>query len=617
MFKPNNLHADADARSPSRLDDKNSSRHLLHVRHGALGLRDPAIYDTTPDIGAVGETGAGGGEEEEKEEKEEEAKAAASKHVILKAYEMGLGGIVGLLQQKIAAGASAPVTKFEGASPSSPPLSSVPPMPYRIANVDPGEAAAAIVRFEAAMAKCHVDPLHFQSPERRHNVMSLAELESLFPMDWQGLIGGHLFGRVDIPADFEVNVETPSSLACLTTVLEQSPIEDTFLYLEWSSLLSLGNYLDPDFIRMGTKMSSVVTGQTSMSPRYRKCLSDVLSQYGYAISRLFMDHERAGPAPKAAATDVVEGVREAFLEMLARSDWMDEETKRAAHDKALAMRYEVGHPDFILDDEALASYYENASVTPAEYLRSAQSASRAKTYRDLHKLLHPVDNDRAWQMSPMELNAYYSPTRNLIILPEGILRAPFFDPDVPASVNYGAIGSIVGHEFSHGFDSMGRQYGTHGNLRNWWSQGDAAEFDRRAACFEAQYSNMTKYGVHLNGSQTLGENIADNTGLALAYSAFKRRGDEGQGLGLGLPGGEAWSPDQLFFLGFAQVWCNKKQRQMAINNMKTGVHSLGEFRVNGVLRNSQAFSKAFSCGKGSPMNPDKEEMCSIYSYNGE
>lgn len=304
---------------------------------------------------------------------------------------------------------------------------------------------------------------------------------------------------------------------------------------------------------------------------------------------------------------MIHDIRQVFLTNLNKVEWMDEETKEKAKEKAQAIRENIGYPDYLTNKTALAMMYKGFEIKKDNYFQNMVETFKFYNLKNYKRLGKPVDKGR-WGMTPPTVNAYYSSTDNKIAFPAGILQRPFYDHRFPNSLNYGGIGMVVGHEITHGFDDNGRQFNKDGNLARWWSNKSIAAFKNKTACLEKQYSGYKFHGKNLKGIQTLGENIADNGGIKQAFQAYqnwKERSRNGHPEPP-LPGLENFSDEQIFFLGFAQIWCSKYRYEAALSQINFGVHSPGKFRVIGSLSNFDEFSKAFSCKKGSPMNPEKK-----------
>eukprot|EP00111_Clytia_hemisphaerica_P020438 TCONS_00060230-protein len=308
------------------------------------------------------------------------------------------------------------------------------------------------------------------------------------------------------------------------------------------------------------------------------------------------------------AFDLVERVRKSFIDGLKDINWMDDITKMSAQHKAEAIIQKIGYPEYILKPKELDESYKGLDFSETDYFLNVLTDQRWSIHNSLTQLRKPVDV-RKWYMTPPTVNAYYEPTENEIVFPAGILQPPYFQSNYPKSVNFGMMGSIIGHEITHGFDNNGRQYDKHGNfVSSWWSASVVDEYKKKAKCFVDEYSKFKEAGKNIRGNETLGENIADNGGLKAAYRAYKEytrsSGDEKRLPGVNL------NNDQAFFVSFAQSWCTEELNQVLIHQVETDVHSPAIERVRGSVQNNRDFARVFNCPVGSHMNP--KEKCEIW-----
>ncbi|XP_068699784.1 endothelin-converting enzyme homolog isoform X2 [Montipora foliosa] len=377
-------------------------------------------------------------------------------------------------------------------------------------------------------------------------------------------------------------------------------------YMMWHVVLRFAPYLSGKFNDVFAEYRKSYSGTFGEDPRWQDCLSSVDGAFGMPFGLLFVDKAFEGESKKSAE-EMIHDIRQVFLTNLNKVEWMDEETKEKAKEKAQAIRENIGYPDYLTNKTALALMYKGFEIKKDNYFQNMVETFKYYNLKNYKRLGKPVDKGR-WGMTPPTVNAYYSSTDNKIAFPAGILQRPFYDHRFPNSLNYGGIGMVVGHEITHGFDDNGRQFNKDGNLARWWSNKSIAAFKNKTACLEKQYSGYKFHGKKLKGVQTLGENIADNGGIKQAFQAYqnwKERSRNGHPEPP-LPGLENFSNEQIFFLGFAQIWCSKYRDEAALSQINYGVHSPGKFRVIGSLSNFDEFSKAFSCKKGSPMNPEKK-----------
>jgi len=378
-------------------------------------------------------------------------------------------------------------------------------------------------------------------------------------------------------------------------------------YMMWHVVLRFAPSLSLKFREAFQEYRKSVSGVAGLDPRWQDCLGVVDSSFGMPFGLLFVDEAFEGESKKSAE-EMIHDIRQVFLANLDKLEWMDDVTKEKAREKAKAIRENIGYPDYLTNKTALASLYKGFKIGKDKYFKNIVQSYTYFNKKNYAKLGKPVDKDR-WSMTPPTVNAYYSSIDNKIAFPAGILQKPFYDHRFPKALNYGGIGMVVGHEITHGFDDNGRLFNKDGNLLKWWSNQSIAAFKQKTSCLKEQYSSYVFHGKNLNGEQTLGENIADNGGIKQAFQAYqnwkKRNGHEPP-----LPGLEDLSNEQIFFLGFAQIWCSKYRERAAQSQINYGVHSPGKFRVVGSLSNFDEFAKAFNCPKGSRMNP--KDKCAVW-----
>ncbi|KAF9808055.1 hypothetical protein SFRURICE_017227, partial [Spodoptera frugiperda] len=370
-------------------------------------------------------------------------------------------------------------------------------------------------------------------------------------------------------------------------------------YMMWQVSRSLSTYLSKSF-RDATKiLRKALFGSEGTEESWRYCVTDTNNAVGFAVGAMFVREVFHGEA-KTQGEIMINNIRNAFKRNLKNLDWMDAETRKAAEIKADAITDMIGFPDYILHKDELDKQYEELEVKPNEYFENNIAFNVFSLKNDLNKLDKPV-NKTKW------VNAYYTPTKNQIVFPAGILQLPFYDGDNPKGVNYGAMGVVMGHELTHAFDDQGREYDRYGNLNQWWNNATIARFKRRAKCFQEQYSNYSVDGVRLNGKQTLGENIADNGGLKASFHAYLDYSRTAK-VNLTLPGLK-YNDRQLFFISFAQVWCSAMTKESTKMQIEKDDHTTAKYRVIGPIANLKEFSEEFNCPIGSKMNPrDKCEV---------
>jgi putative endopeptidase len=342
-----------------------------------------------------------------------------------------------------------------------------------------------------------------------------------------------------------------------------------------------------------------MSGKEEMQPRWKRVLNTASYALGEAIGEAYVK-EYFPPEAKQRMLTLVENLRKALGERIQNLTWMSDTTKQKALEKLAAMKVKIGYPDKWRD-------YSELKVGESSYIENVIEAERFNRAYMLSKVNKPVD-PMEWQMTPQTVNAYYNPSNNEIVFPAGILQPPFFSMTADDAVNYGAIGMVIGHEMTHGFDDEGRKFDKDGNLSEWWTPEDAKRFNERTEILVKQYDQYVVLdSTHANGKLTLGENIADLGGLNVAYTAFKMTEEGKSNTRI-----DGFTPDQRFFLGYAHVWAQNIRDQEILRRTKEDVHSLGRFRVNGPLRNMPEFYKSFDIKPGDPMYLPEEERAVIW-----
>uniref|UniRef100_A0A4W4HM99 endothelin-converting enzyme 1 n=1 Tax=Electrophorus electricus TaxID=8005 RepID=A0A4W4HM99_ELEEL len=389
-------------------------------------------------------------------------------------------------------------------------------------------------------------------------------------------------------------------------------------YMIWNLVQKGAPSLDQRFENAQDKLLESLYGtKKSCTPRWQTCIGNTDDTLGFALGALFVK-ATFDKHSKEIAEGMINEIRTAFKAALDDLSWMDEQTRQAAKDKADAIYDMIGFPDFILDPKELDDVYDGYEVSEDNFFQNMLNFYNFSARVMADQLRKPPNKDQ-WSMTPPTVNAYYMPTKNGIVFPAGILQAPFYARDHPKALNFGGIGVVMGHELTHAFDDQGREYDKDGNLRPWWQNSSVDAFKNRTECMVDQYTQYTINGEHINGKQTLGENIADNGGLKAAYHAYrswvKTNGEEKRLPALNL------TNDQLFFVGFAQVWCSVRTPESAHEGLMTDPHSPPKYRVIGTLSNSPDFAEHFQCPLGSPMNSghrceEAEMLSSIWEPTG-
>ncbi|XP_054857927.1 membrane metallo-endopeptidase-like 1 isoform X2 [Eublepharis macularius] len=472
-----------------------------------------------------------------------------------------------------------------------------------------------VMEFETDIANATVPAEERHDVTLLYNKMTVAELQGRFELNgfnWTLFIQGVLSSvNIEIGPDEEVVVHGVPYLQDLKAIISSYSTSTIQNYLVWRLVLDRVSGLSRRFKDARANYRKALYGTMVEEARWRECVSYVNTNMENAVGALYVRETFAGKS-KRMVRDLIDKIREVFIETLDELQWMDEASKAKAQEKAIAIKEQIGYPDYILEDqnEKLDREYTNLSFSEHEYFENILANLQAGAQKSLRKLRERVDQD-VWLIGAAVVNAFYSPNRNQIVFPAGILQPPFFSKHQPQALNFGGIGMVIGHEITHGFDDNGRNFDKDGNMFDWWSNFSATHFKEQSRCMIYQYGNYTwelAGGQNVSGISTLGENIADNGGVRQAYKAYlkwvEREGKEPSLPGLDL------THEQLFFLNFAQVWCGSYRPEYASQSIKTDVHSPLKYRVMGSLQNFEAFSKAFHCKGGTAMHPI--EKCRVW-----
>ncbi|XP_041983759.1 endothelin-converting enzyme homolog isoform X2 [Aricia agestis] len=463
-----------------------------------------------------------------------------------------------------------------------------------------------VIQFETELANITIPSENRRDEEGLYNPYTIRQWQNEVPfMNWT-LFFNDAFKLVNrtISDTERIVVYAPDYFKNLTKVVRRySKTEDDqrtlTSYMMWQVSRSLSTYLSKQF-RDATKiLRKALFGSEGTEESWRYCVTDTNNAIGFAVGAMFVREVFQGEA-KTQGEIMIDNIRTAFKQNLKNLDWMDAETRQAAETKADAITDMIGFPDYILNKEELDRQYEELEVTPNEYFQNNINFNLYSLKNDLKKLDQPV-NKTKWGMTPSTVNAYYTPTKNQIVFPAGILQLPFYDGDNPKSVNYGAMGVVMGHELTHAFDDQGREYDRFGNLNQWWNNATIARFKKRADCIQQQYAGYSMEGQNLNGKQTLGENIADNGGLKASFHAYVDYSKTAP-VNTTLPG-LRYNHRQLFFISFAQVWCSAMTKESTKMQIEKDDHTVAKYRVIGPISNLPEFSEEFNCPLGSNMNP--------------
>jgi putative endopeptidase len=447
--------------------------------------------------------------------------------------------------------------------------------------------ADAVLKFETALAEASTDRVLRRDPNSRYHPMTVKDLPALTPdFQWSALLTDD-----HTPAFTKINVGNPEFFKKLAGILDLTSVEDLKSYLTWRLLLTSAGALPLPFVEENFQFfGKTLNGQQQLAPRWKRCVRATDRALGEALGQKFVQVAFSGPA-KAKAVQLVAEIEKSMKQDIAGAAWMSETTRQQAYAKLAAVSNKIGYPEKWRE-------YSSVVIRRDDFLGDEERAAAFEVRRNLEKIGKPVDKSE-WSMTPPTVNAYYNPPENNINFPAGILQPPFYNQKASDAVNLGAIGVVVGHELTHGFDDQGRKFDGEGNLRDWWTGEDTKNFETRAECVVNEYDKFSPVdGVNLKGKLTLGENAADNGGIHLAYMALMR--DLADKI---IPTAKVddFTPEQQFFLGFAQVWCENTTDANARVRAATDPHSPGQFRTNGVVQNMSEFQHAFACKAGDPM----------------
>jgi putative endopeptidase len=445
--------------------------------------------------------------------------------------------------------------------------------------------AKSIVALETSLAQASLNRVRRRDPSAVYHKLPNEDLEKLASdFDW-----GVYFKNTGTPSFAKLNVAEPQFVGAMGDVIKNTSLDDLKTYLRWQLVHTAAPMLSKSLVDENFAFyGQILKGAKELEPRWRRCVIATDGALGEALGKLYVD-KAFGPEAKARMKQMVADLRVAYAEDLKHLPWMGVETRKRALAKLQAMVDKIGYPDKWRD-------YSKLTVKRDDALGNMLRTAAFETHRELDKIGKPVDRTE-WRMTPPTVNAYYSPLSNDINFPAGILQPPFFNLSEDDAANYGSTGATIGHEMTHGFDDRGRLFDKDGNLNNWWAKADAKNFEARANCLADEASSFVVVDdVHLNGQLTLGENTADNGGINIAYAAFKNR-SKGQPQTVI----DGFTPDQRFFVAYAQGWCATETPEIARYNALNDPHPVDEFRVNGVVANMPGFSTAFKCPVGSPM----------------
>ncbi len=454
--------------------------------------------------------------------------------------------------------------------------------------------AATVLALETELAKISMSRVEQRNPDNTYHRLATAELAKLAPdFDWPAY-----FRAQETPEIASLNVAQPEFVRGVGVLLAKVPLEQWKTYLRWHLVSSAAPYLSSPFVNEEFAFrGKVLQGTEKIEERWKRCVGATDRGLGFALGRLYVE-KYFPPEAKKQADELVHNLIAALRADIATLDWMSPATKKAAIAKLDAFTPKIGYPDKWRD-------YSKYQVTADSYLTNVRRGEEYEFHRMIDKIGKPVDRTE-WWMTPPTVNAYYSPSRNEIVFPAGILQPPFFDPKADPAVNYGAIGAVIGHEMTHGFDDQGRKFDAKGNMTDWWTPQDAKNYEARAACVEKQFDAYeVQPGLHENGKLVLGESIADLGGLTIAHMAY-----ETSLAGAKPPVIGGLTADQRFFLAFARVWSGAARPEYEQMQVRVDPHPAAQFRAIGAPSNMPAFAAAFGCKPGDPMV--RAERCRIW-----
>jgi len=461
-----------------------------------------------------------------------------------------------------------------------------------LAGDTPAAAAAGadrVMALETRLAKASMSNVERRDPVAMYHKMPISDLQTLAPgATWQTY-----FTAVGLPHPGDILVDNPRFFTELAHMMTDTPLDDWKSYLRWLLAATNAPYLSSAFVDENFHFTSTLMGVKEQRPRWKRVLGVVNAEMGEGVGKLYVA-KAFSPEAKTRAVVMVKNLQGALRDRIQSLAWMGPDTKKEALKKLDHLIIKVGYPDKWRD-------YSKLTIDSPTYAANVAAAEDFEFQRELDKLGKPVDKTE-WGLSPQTLNAYYNPQFNEIVFPAGILQAPLFDANADDAVNYGGIGMVIGHEMTHGFDDQGRQFDSDGNLRDWWTAEDAKNFDARGEQIVKQYSAYEPIpGTHINGKLEEGENIADSGGLKIAYLALQKALQ-----GKPRPLVDGFTPEQRFFLGFAQGWRANTRPEALKMTLIRDPHAPNSFRVNGPIANMPEFAAAFHCPKA------KEETLSIW-----
>jgi putative endopeptidase len=458
--------------------------------------------------------------------------------------------------------------------------------------------AKTVMTIETQLAQVSLDRVSRRDASKQYHKMSPADLKTVMAnFDWSTY-----FKKIGAPAFTEINVAHPDFFKGVDQMLTSVSINDWKTYLRWHLVHNAADSLSSAFVNEDFNFySKTLNGTKEIQPRWRRCVVATDQRLGEALGEVYVK-KAFPPEAKARMKELVNNLIAALREDIPKLDWMSQPTQQAAIAKLNAFAVKIGYPDKWRD-------YSTLKIERTSYVDNLERSSQFERKRNLAKMGQPVDRTE-WGMTPPTVNAYNNSLMNEIVFPAGILQPPYFDLSGDDALNYGAIGAVIGHEMSHGFDDQGRKFDLQGNLKDWWTEVDAKNYTDRATCVEQQFSSfrVEEVGLNQNGKLVLGESIGDLGGLKIAWLAFQKS-MQGKPRPADLDG---FTPEQRFFLGWAQVWGRKQTPEAMRQQILTDPHPLGQFRANGPLSNMPQFAEAFHCKMGDAMVRPPDKRCQVW-----
>ena len=456
--------------------------------------------------------------------------------------------------------------------------------------------AATVMKIETALATASLTRVERRDPYKRKNKIKLTDLEQMVPsFDWAGY-----FRTLKTPQFEIINAAPPAFFKELEARLKDEPLANLRNYLRFHLANGNASYLSAAFVQENFDFYlKYLRGAKEMQPRWRRCVQYTDRDLGEALGQAYV--RKVFPSElKASTVDMVRRIEDAMAQRIGQLDWMSPETKAQALEKLHGIRNKIGYPEKWRD-------YSSVKIAPTDFLGNVQRATEFERHRNFNKIGRPVDHGE-WGMSPPTVNAYYNPAMNDINFPAGVLQPPLFDTKMDDAPNYGNTGGTIGHELTHGFDDQGAKFDAKGNLRDWWTKEDKAKFEERTSCVANQYAQYVVVDdIHINSRLTLGEDVADLGGEILGYIAWQSATK-----GKDLKPVDGLTPEQRFFIGFAQWDCSNDRPEEMRLRAATDAHSPSKYRINGVVVNMPDFASAFSCKAGQPMVNPPEKVCKVW-----